>query len=170
MSKSNTIGIVGGLGPYASMDTAEKVFLNTIANKDQDHLPLIMISRPCDIPDRSSYLLGKTKVNPAYEIIEIIKELENAGANIIGIPCNTAHALPIMSVISNDLRERKSKVVLINMVDEVIKFITNYYPEVKRVGVLSSLGTYISGLYRESLTEAGYDAVFPSEYDQYHKI
>jgi aspartate racemase len=52
------IGIVGGVGPYAGLDLLRKVYDNTVAGKDQDHLDVVMISVPAAIPDRTAYLLG----------------------------------------------------------------------------------------------------------------
>ena len=40
------IGIVGGVGPYAGLDLAKNIFDNTLAETDQQHLPLVMLSLP----------------------------------------------------------------------------------------------------------------------------
>ena len=57
------IGIVGGIGPYAGLDLLKKVFDNTLANSDQEHLDTILLSMPSKIEDRTEYLIGKVKIN-----------------------------------------------------------------------------------------------------------
>lgn len=163
MATSNVIGIVGGIGPYASLDLVKKIFDNTITNRDQEHLPVILISKPEEIQDRSEFLLGKTDINPAYSIIKIIYELEKSGAEIIGIPCNTAHTSSIMDVIISDIQNRNGNVKLINIIDEVIKYIKQNYSYVKNVGILATNGTYYSDTYREKFLVNNYEVIVPTE-------
>lgn len=162
----NTIGIVGGIGPYASVHMMHKIFDNTITCKDQDHLSTILISEPSSIEDRSKFLLGKTKNNPGYSIIDVIKRLEKAGANIIGIPCNTAHASKIMDVILNYINHEKGHITLINIIDEVIRYIHQMYPSVKRIGVLPTNGMHYDGEYYNKIMKSGYEPVFLREETQ----
>ena len=72
MKKEKVIGIVGGMGPMASLDLCQKILNETNALNDQDHLPVILLSAPHLIQDRTSYLLGKDKINPAIPISKII--------------------------------------------------------------------------------------------------
>ncbi|RPI41687.1 MAG: aspartate racemase, partial [Bacteroidetes bacterium] len=57
------IGIVGGMGPYAGLDLLRKIYDNTLAGSDQEHLDTILISLSSRIPDRTEYLLGKENLN-----------------------------------------------------------------------------------------------------------
>jgi len=93
------IGIVGGVGPYAGVDLVTKILNLKKAVKDQDHLPLALMSLPGLIHDRTAFLLGETDVNPAYAISRIIMKLRQVGADVVGIPCNTAHAPSIFNLI-----------------------------------------------------------------------
>ncbi len=62
MNKDNSkIGIVGGAGPYAGLDCAQKILQETIAEKDQDYLPTILVSTPETIGDRTKFLLGESR-------------------------------------------------------------------------------------------------------------
>ncbi|MFO8235877.1 MAG: amino acid racemase [Bacteroidales bacterium] len=153
------IGIVGGVGPYAGLDLTQKIFNETIAGSDQEHLPVALFSIPHKIADRSEFLMGKTNINPAYAVHEIILKLEQAGANVIGIPCNTMHAPEIFNTIQSELKTSKSKVQLINMITEVIQFIKNHYSEIHKIGILSTTGTYQSKVYENSLINAGLEPV-----------
>ena len=166
MSSQRTIGIVGGVGPSASLYTMQKVFDNTKTVHDQDHLPVILISKPNMIEDRSKYLLSLSGCNPGYSILSIIMQLEEAGADIVGIPCNTAHSEKIMSVIREGLKERNSKVLLVNLIDEVIQYITSNWPERKNVGILTTIGMYYDGEYLKKLEKNGLKGIMLCEESQ----
>jgi aspartate racemase len=162
------IGIVGGVGPYAALDLARKVFDETVAGRDQDHLPVALLSYPSLIPDRTAFLLGETDVNPAVGILEVIAQLERLGCRVIGVPCHTAHAPAIWDVITAGLAERGSGVKLLHMVEEVATFVGRAWPGVRRVGVLSTIGAQRSGVYPAVLGRHGLEAVTldESEHDE----
>ncbi|MEN8248950.1 MAG: amino acid racemase [Bacteroidota bacterium] len=155
------IGIVGGVGPYAGLDLAKNVFDNTLANTDQDHLPVIMISHSETILDRTEYLLGYVKDNPGVAIANVLLRLEKAGATVAGIPCNTAHAHEIFSETIRVLEENNSPLELLSLAKETIQTIINDYPQFKNIGVLSTTGTYKFGIYSDPLKEAGLNPVIP---------
>lgn len=166
MASQRTIGIVGGVGPEASVYTMQKVFDNTKTVLDQDHLPVILISKPEIIEDRSKFLLSQSGCNPGYSILSVITLLEKAGADIIGIPCNTAHAEKIMSVIIEGLQRQKSKVQLINIIDEVIQYIKINWPDRNKVGILVTNGMYYDGEYVRKLEANGYKGMTLCEESQ----
>lgn len=155
------IGIVGGVGPYAGLDLAKNVFDNTLAQSDQDHLDLVMLSLSHTISDRTEYLMGRDPVNPSDAIANVLLKMEKAGATIAGIPCNTAHAKEIFSLITNILNDASSELKLLNMAEETIREISLQYPRVKNVGVLSTTGTYKFGIYSKPLEEAGFHPIVP---------
>jgi len=156
------IGIVGGTGPYAGLDLLRKVFDNTLAGSDREHLDVVLMSLPSGIPDRTDFLLGKTRDNPAYAIAEILFKLEAIGAGVAGIACNTAHADRIFGVILQKLREAECRIRLLHMIDETISCLGRTHPGLSRIGVLSTTGTYQSGVYRKALEKRGYEAVRPT--------
>jgi aspartate racemase len=155
------IGIVGGLGPYAGLDLMKKVFDNTIARSDQDHLDVVILSLPGSIADRTEYLEGKVEKNPGLAIAGVLKRLEDAGATHAGIPCNTAHAPGIINAVRQELEALGSSITLVNMIDETIRFLTERMPDIERVGVLSTTGEYRAGLYENALELAGKKAIKP---------
>ena len=156
------IGIVGGVGPYSGTDLLNKVFNNTLANNDQEHLDAVLLSMPSKIEDRTEYLIGNVKVNPAFAIVEVLLKLEKTGATVAGIPCNTAHSERIFKLIQSELEKAKSTIEVLNMIDETITFISSNYPNVTKIGVLSTTGTYKSKLYSSALKSKGYIAIIPS--------
>ena len=157
------IGIVGGVGPYAGVDLLRKVFDNTIAGLDQDHLDTVLISMPGGILDRTEYLEGRVSVNPAYAIADVLRRLEDARANVAGIPCNTAHVDRIFNVVLEELQKTGNSIEVLHMIRETAAFIAGNHPDASRIGVLSTPGTYRSGAYRTALESDGYTVITPPE-------
>lgn len=165
------IGIVGGVGPAAGFDCAEKIIHQTRAEKDQDHIPVAVLSCPHLIGDRTAYLLGQEGRNPGYAIAKIISQLKEIGAKVIGIPCNTAHAPSIFRIITVELRKRLVSVKLLNMIDETVKFIASQFSQAESIGLLATKGTYESEVYAQILGQKGYKMVIPdgSEREKLHQ-
>ncbi|WP_020617531.1 aspartate/glutamate racemase family protein [Paenibacillus daejeonensis] len=107
--KTKTIGILGGMGPRATVDLFEKIVANTSADCDQQHLPILIYNNPA-IPPRSYEASGRT-ASPLPELIRTARQLEAAGADFIVMPCHTAHrwtaelrsqlAIPFLSMIEH---------------------------------------------------------------------
>ncbi len=169
------IGIVGGVGPQAGLDLARKVIDQTLAAADQQHLPLALLSLPGQIPDRTEFLLGRSLDNPGEAISRVILALEGLGAEVIGIPCNTAHAPAIFEVIRDRLAEAagrpstdgpRGRVQILHMIEEVARFLAEQFPHVRRVGVLATTGTVRSGVYPSILGGRGFQVLSPDEAGQ----
>jgi aspartate racemase len=160
---TKTIGIVGGMGPKTGIDLANKIIKNTLADSDQEHIPLLLISYPHTIKDRTEFLQGKHHENPAFAIYQLIRQLESWGANIIGIPCNTSHAPQIMDVISEQLTANKSKVILVNLIETVAEFIIKHFPTSKNIGLLATLGSYENGIYPAVFSQFGLEIINPDD-------
>jgi aspartate racemase len=155
------IGVVGGMGPESGIYLCNQLIAQTRADADQEHFPFILMSLPRLIGDRSAYLAGQHMDNPAYEILDIIGKLEKAGADIIGITCNTAHSPAIYDVILKELKRQESPVRLLNMPEETCYNLKENFPLIKRVGLMTTNGTYNSGIYESLLAGMGYDVVLP---------
>jgi aspartate racemase len=158
---SPLIGILGGLGPQAGLDLADKLIRLTQARQDQDHLPFVLFSIPEMVGDRTAYLLGHEEINPAYAIAEQLEKMATMGVTIAVMACNTAHAGPIFDVAQDLLRSKGIKLTILHMVEETVRYIRKVYPEVRRVGILSTRGTYQTGLYDHAIETAGMEAVVP---------
>ncbi len=157
------IGIVGGVGPYAGLDLAAKVFAQTRARRDQEHLPLALLSLPHTIADRTAYLLGDVTENPAYALAEVIRRLETLGATTVGIPCNTAHAPRIFDVLLAELARTGNRLRVLHMIHETARFLAETQPGVQRVGVLSTTGTARARVYPAVLQALGITALAPAD-------
>ena len=156
------IGIVGGIGPFAGKDLLEKIFANTFANSDQEHLDVVLLSMPSKIEDRTEYLLDKIKINPGIAIVQVILKLEKIGATVVGIPCNTAHSERIFNAIQYGLKKANSKIKVLNMIAETGRYILNNFPNIIKIGVLSTSGTYKSGVYKKALENMGLEVITPT--------
>jgi len=155
-----TIGIVGGVGTFAGIDLYRKIYQHTDARTDQDHLPVVLVSVPEKVLDRTMFLQGEVEENPGIAIAGIIKTLADAGAEVIGIPCNTAHS----PVIFNEILERiPGNIKLLNMIEEVGKHISTDYPEIRVAGILGTNGTYLSKVYTDALSVFNIEAIYPEE-------
>jgi len=163
MHNEKIIGVVGGLGPYAGIEFVRKIFDQTIATTDQEHLPVVLLSYPDRVGDRTSYILGRIETNPAYAIADILGKLELLGASVAGIACNSAHAGPIFEVITDELVRRKIGLRLIHMIGETARFLAQHHPGIKRVGLVATLGTVKSKVYQSQFDPTGAQLVLPSD-------
>lgn len=157
------IGIVGGVGPFAGLDLQRKILEQTIAARDQDHLPVISVSWPGPIPDRTEFLLGRVAENPAYPLLEQLRLLADAGATVAGIPCNTAHAQAIFDVIRAGVAGFERPLRLLHMIEETAAHLQARYPALATIGVLSTTGAWRTQLYPTALEPFGYRVVAPDE-------
>lgn len=83
------VGILGGMGPAATADFYRKLVEATPARRDQDHIPVLMEADPT-IPDRTeSFLRGGP--SPLPSLLRGARALQARGAQLVAMPCNTAH-------------------------------------------------------------------------------
>ena len=159
-ARSKIIGVIGGVGPMSGLDLAAKILVNTEAGTDQEHLPLLLASLPEAIPDRTAFLLGGGLNNPGIILADIARNLYQAGARVLGIPCNTAHAAPIFNLLEQQAAELPG-VVLVNMLEETCREIRDLMTAESRAAVLSTLGTYRCRVYDHYLNQLGLTAFDP---------
>ncbi|MFZ6656197.1 aspartate/glutamate racemase family protein [Undibacterium sp. TJN19] len=154
---SYKIGIIGGVGPAATVDFMEKIIKNTDARRDQDHIKLIVEHNP-KIPDRTANLIAGGE-DPTLAIYAACKRLEANDAAVIAIPCNTAHAYvariqPYLSI------------PIVNMLFETISFIRHHHSEQSQVGLLATTGTISSRVYHDAARGAHFDLMVPDDAHQ----
>lgn len=150
------LGIIGGVGPLATMFIGEMIVRLTKASKDQEHVHTI-IDNDTSIPDRTAYILDTTKENPVPVMQRDTVKLASIGAEIICIPCNTAHTFYA------ELAEA-SPVPVLHMIRETAKRAAQR--GAKRVGILATDGTLFSKVYQHALIEQGIEPVLPNKETQ----
>jgi aspartate racemase len=151
------IGVLGGMGPLATADFYTKLVRLTPAKDDRDH-PRVIIDSNAAIPDRTEALLGGGP-DPTPALMETARTLERAGAELIAIPCNTAHAFLAA------IRQAVSVPVL-DIMDEVARRAAALKPAPGAVGLLATDGTLRLRLYHTALAARGIDTVEPTTDDQ----
>lgn len=148
------IGIVGGVGPSATVDFMDKIIRNTDAKNDQEHIKMVVEHNP-QIPDRTKNLIGDGP-DPTIALYSACKKLEADDANIIAIPCNTAHAFV------NRIQPYLS-IPIINMLCETVEHIKKYYHDRKTIGLLATDGTIKSRVYHEVVAKTTFSMLVPEE-------
>ncbi|MBE2257318.1 MAG: aspartate/glutamate racemase family protein [Rhodobacteraceae bacterium] len=148
------LGVVGGVGPAATVDFMQKVVRLTGAARDQDHIKMMVEQNP-QIPDRTANLIG-SGADPTISMLATCKQLEAGGANAVAIPCNTAHAFV-------DRIQPYLGIPIVNMLSEVVQHIGTQMPGVSRVGLLATSGTVASGVYHQVAEAAGLKLLVPDE-------
>ncbi len=133
------IGILGGMGPLATVDFLSKLVQRTPASCDQDHVPVVVYSVP-QIPDRSASILRGGE-SPLPAMRAGIRTLERAGAGAIAIACNTAH-------FWYDDLARECRVPLLHIADCACAALGS---EVAKVGLIATTGTLAAGFYQQRL-------------------
>lgn len=161
MHEEKIIGVIGGMGPYAGLDLTRKMFEETIAGTDQDHVPVALFSLSHRIADRTAFLLQEIDTNPAPAIARVALQLERAGAVVAGMSCNSAHVPALFDEINATLQASKSRIRLLNMIDETVAFIAANHTLLSRIGVLSTNSVYHFGVYKKALSQAQLDPVLP---------
>ncbi len=161
MNERNAIGIVGGLGPYAGLDLVKKVFDNTVASTDQEHLPVVLISYPGHFPDRSTYIADQSKPNPVPALTEVLRRLDDVGCSVAGMPCNTAHAPVIFDVLRDTMQREGRAIQLLNMIDACAAMARQRDPGIRRVGVLATNSSLQTRLHSDALERVGLEGLQP---------
>lgn len=159
---SPPIGVIGGMGPHAGLDLVRNILNQTRARTDQAHLPVALLSLPDRIVDRSRFLFNETDANPARAIAAIARQLDELGATVAGIPCNTAHAPPIFDTVVDELQRTGHTIRLLHMIEATVAHLHTSLSDVEHVGVLSTNAVFELGLYKRPLTEAGLTFVPPA--------
>ena len=155
MSKK-TLGIIGGVGPLATMFIGEMIVRRTAAEKDQDHVNMI-ITNNTTIPDRTAFILGVSNDNPVPVIVSDAQRLTAAGADVLAIPCNTAHSF--YEQIQNG-----TELPVIDMIGETAGRAVK--EGAKRIGILATSGTITTGVYQKACESRGMTPIVPDDYVQ----
>lgn len=145
------LGILGGMGPMATVDFMGKIIRNTPASCDQDHIQMVVCSAT-NVPDRTAAILGQGS-DPLPAMLDALHRLELSGASCIAIPCNTAHHW-------HGALQAETSVPIIHIVDAVADALARQRLN-PTIGVLATDGTVRAGIYQERLSERGYACVAP---------
>lgn len=149
------LGILGGMGPMATVYFMELIVDMTKASCDSEHLEMVVYNCP-SIPDRTEYILGKSDESPLPKMLEILEQMKQQGVDYVAIPCMTAH------YFYNEL----SKAGL-----SIVHGLRETALELKRMGItkaglMATDGTISSGVFQKILEEEGIEIVIPDSEHQ----
>ncbi len=147
-----TAGVLGGLGPLATIEFMHQVMAATVAEVEQEHADLI-VSQRSSTPDRTAAILGQGP-SPAPVMAADARNLEAAGAEFIVIPCNTASSF-IGAV------EAAVSVPVVSIVEETVAEARRRLPQTRTIGLMATDGTVRSGVYEEAAARAGIKVLRP---------
>lgn len=145
------LGILGGLGPMSSVYFYELLTRHTDARCDQDHLDIIL-SSGATTPDRTAFILGQSPDSPLPRMVADAETLIAAGAQILAMPCNTAHYF-------YDALAESVSVPVINILYETVETLARL--GVRKIGILATAGTVVSGAYQHMCARVGLDCAVP---------
>jgi len=145
-----TVGVMGGMGPDATVDFMAKVLAATPAGSDQDHVHMLIDHNP-HVPDRTRAILGEGG-DPGSVLARMASQLQQADADFIVMPCNTAHAY------QSDI-EAAISIPFISIIDETVAACSGK----SAVGLLATRGCLVSGIYQAALGAAGTEAIVPDD-------
>lgn len=134
----DVVGVLGGMGPLATVDFMRKVLDATPAARDQDHVPMIVSCLP-QIPDRTAAFRGQGG-SPLEAIVACGRRLALAGADLIVMPCNTAH-------LWFDEVQAQLQQPMLHLVDAALREALALAAPEARLGLLATDATMASGLY-----------------------
>lgn len=152
-----TIGVLGGMGPKATAYFFGLIIKNTDALSDQEHIRVLIWNNP-KIPPRTDAILGGRR-SPLPSLLEGVKILERGGAELIVMPCLTAHYWA--SKI-----ETRSNVPFVNLLDEALRYAAVNIPGLKKAGLIATTGTVESRLWHDVFGKKKIEILTPDEREQ----
>ena len=146
------VGVIGGMGPDATVDFMARVLALTPAKVDQDHVRMLVDQNP-KIPNRQRAILEGAE-SPGPTLAAIASRLEACDCDFLVMPCNTAH------VFADDIR-RAVSIPLVSIIDATM--LRAESSGASRVGLLASRGCRESRVYQSAIEAAGLVTISQTE-------
>jgi len=152
------VGIIGGMGPEATIDFMQRLVRLTSAEDDIDHIHTIVDNDP-KIPSRIKAIIEGGGKSPEQHMIKMARRLESFGADILLLPCNTAHYYyPAL--------QDSVHIPVLNMIKLTVNAVMHRFPSAHIVGLLASDAIRITGVYDNFLRKHSLRAVYPEPHEQ----
>ena len=142
-----TVGVLGGMGPDATVDFLNKVIRLTPAERDQDHIRMLVDHDP-KVPSRQNVSV-EDDARIRENLAQMAERLEAAGADFLVMVCNTAHGWL-------DRALQRISIPFINIVDVTVQVIAKKHPQVRKVGIMATPACIDVGMYQDALDNAGF--------------
>lgn len=151
------VGILGGMGPEATILLQQRVLAKIQARDDSDHLPLLIDMNP-QVPSRIAHLLEGGDVDPGPYLADMARNLQDAGATALGMPCNTAHHYATAI-------EGATSIPLLNMVKTAVEEAAKRVPKSAALGILGSPAVRDTGVFSPDIQRLGLTELWPDRAD-----
>lgn len=148
--KDKTIGIIGGMGPEATIDIFQKIIDYTNVNQEEEHLHIVIDNNP-KLPNRQNAILQGSE-SPLPMLIEMAQNLERNGADFLIMAANTPH------YYYADICKHIT-ISFLHMIEETASYIHDTYPEVSKVGILATKAMTQTGIYQEAMARQGLEVI-----------
>lgn len=153
-SVERVAGVLGGMGPDATVDFMSKVIALTGGRSDQEHIRMLVDHNP-KVPNRQAAILEGAE-DPGPALARMARGLESAGADFLVMVCNSAHAF------AGPIR-KATTIPLVSIIDVALQEVSGVCPQARRAGLLATDGLIASGIYQDALEAAGLDPVLPRD-------
>jgi aspartate racemase len=146
------IGVLGGMGPAATVDIFQKILAANPCQTDQEQLRIV-IDCNSKIPDRTGHILHHG-LDPVPYLVESARKLEEFGAGLIVIPCNAAHYFHAKV-------QEAVNIPVFHIMKATYDYMSEKYSSSQKVGLLAATSTVQVGLYQEVFEKKGKKVVIP---------
>jgi aspartate racemase len=162
------IGIIGGMGPEATVELMRQVIRRTPASDDSDHVRMLVDNNP-KVPSRIAFLLEGGSIDPTPTLVSMARGLERSGATLLAMPCNTAHAfapairdavgIPFIDMIDAALADVRASTQ-----NKVVRFGVLGSPALRRIGLfeVKCRHSNLHPIYGDAAAEAAALAIIRS--------
>lgn len=144
------VGILGGMGPEATILLMQRLLRVVPARDDADHIPLIVHQNPA-VPSRIARLIDGQGEDPGPVLAAMARDLEAAGAKALAMPCNTAHGFVPQIIAASSLPFLDMRTATVAMLPP------------GRVGMLASPAVRLTGVFDQAMKSAGTEPVWPQD-------
>lgn len=152
MDQRKILGVIGGMGPQATQSFYQDIINNTVAEKDQDHIDMVIINH-ASMPDRTGAILSGDTKNVFQKLLEDANKLNTFGVDYIAMPCNTSHYFI-------DKLKLETGFNFVDMIEETAKAIKS--KGLSKVGLMATDGTITSDIYKTKMEQFGIEVIYPS--------
>lgn len=159
---SKVIGVVGGMGPAATVEFMNRVIRRTDAEDDRDHFRMLVDNNP-KVPSRIAAIVDRTGADPLPELLLMATGLEAAGADFLVMPCNTAHHY-------HRAIAKAVAIPFISIVEVAADHLVRHHPGARRIGFLASPAVRETGVYDAAFDRHGLTIVYPEAQAQLLRI
>jgi aspartate racemase len=149
------VGVLGGMGPEATVDLLNRVIRATPADDDRDHIRLLIDNNP-KVPSRIKAIVERSGESPVDCLISMAQGLQRMGADFLVMPCNTAHYYYRSIAEAVDIP-------MVNMIALVAEVAVRRVPGLEKVGLLASTAVLVTRLYHQQFEQFGVTVAFPED-------